>query len=344
MKYFSCLLVFLLLITTVDAKDKPSTGSKPSSSTPKYGSGSTPKPAVSQPPKPVTPPTTPKYGSGSTPTPPPPTTPKYGSGASDKPTPPKTGEPKPKYGSGDKPVDPNKDKVNDPTKPKYGSGEKPVENNVGEKPKNTTYDSKAGNLQKREESKQVFKKGEAPATSYVNPKGESVKIDPRDKKIAQLRNDLSEEKWRNRELQQQQLFGAYYSRPVVVYHDTYSHLFWYWMLDRSIEQQALWAYHHRASMDQARYNDMLSRNAELAARVRALEASKTPVNETYQPEGMEQHQMYTDNYVKAVYNPAPVPPPAANSGAALTVLLYIVAIGLLIWLFVYLVFMKKWGQ
>jgi len=200
------------------------------------------------------------------------------------------------------------------------------------------------------ESKKKFDRGSAPATEYRNPKGEVVKIDPKDRKIQELRSELSEEKWRNRELRHRTFYSTYYSRPVVIYHDPYPSVFWWWLLDRSIEQQALWAYHHRASMDAARYNELLGRNAELRARVAALEAQKVPVDPTFKPAGMtDRDMMYDDNFVNAVYNPAPKPRPVQvyHGPSATTVLkwLGIVALSLLILcLLVWLIFVKKWGN
>lgn len=282
------------------------------------------------------------FGSGDKPKPrdePKPPVKSFGSGSKpvDVPhsTPPKTGPPK-SFGSGSNPKTPVKS---------FGSGSNPDSSkpkaDVGSKPKGN-FDHKAAIDQRKVESKAAFKKGSEPAPHYTDPKGRVVQIDPRDAKIAHLRNQLNEEKWHNRDLRERNFYATYYSRPVVVYHDPYNSFFWYWLLDRSIEQQALWAYHHRHSMDSARYNDLLNRNAELAARVRVLEGSGVARNPAYEPAGIaDADLMYQKDYVQAAYNPQTHHETVDASGV-LVVLLYIF-LGLgIVALVVWLVFVKKW--
>ncbi len=71
------------------------------------------------------------------------------------------------------------------------------------------------------------------------------------------------------------IFGSYYTRPVVIYQDPYSNLFWWWLLDRSIEDHAWWAYHHRYDMDPARYQALVANDRQLEERV---EQSRGPAN------------------------------------------------------------------
>ena len=47
------------------------------------------------------------------------------------------------------------------------------------------------------------------------------------------------------------VYNSYNTRPWVTYHDPYNSFFWWWLLDRSLDDRAYWAYHHRASMDAA---------------------------------------------------------------------------------------------
>jgi hypothetical protein len=245
---------------------------------------------------------------------------------------------KPKsYGSGDKPSSKSYGSGDKPSSKSYGSGDKSSSNS---RPR-ANYDNKAGQAQQKAESAKRFKAGTEPAATYTDSKGKTQRIDPKDAKIKELRKDLSWERYQNREYRQRDFYNnVYFSRPVVIYHDPYSSIFWWWLLDRSIEQQALWAYHHRYSMDQARYNDLLAKNAELAGRVRALEQQGVVRNTAYQPAGMKESDlMYNDEYVKAVYNPQPEP---HSFGYVLKVLLTIFLLLGIISLMVWLVFVKKW--
>ena len=177
----------------------------------------------------------------------------------------------------------------------------------------STYDSAAVRDHKTVESrtayKSSFQKGTEPKADYKDSKGNSVKIDPKDKKIEGLRNKLDHQKWVNRELREQNFYSAYAARPVTLfpmgyyYHDPYNTLFFLWLWDRSIEDRAMWMYCHRDSMDSTRYRDLVAKDAQLEARIKQLEAQKTARDPNYTPKGIDTDLMYTDSYVDSVYNP-----------------------------------------
>jgi hypothetical protein len=66
-------------------------------------------------------------------------------------------------------------------------------------------------------------------------------------------------------------YGSYYSRPYIYYNDNYSSLFWWWLLDRPLEERAMWTYYHRNDMDPARYQALVYNDLALDERVRELE-------------------------------------------------------------------------
>jgi hypothetical protein len=230
---------------------------------------------------------------------------------------------------------------------------------AGTRPRGGGFDSAAAQAQRREESRAAFTKGQAPKPTYTDPGGTVRPVDPTDQRVEDLRRQLDHEQWVNRQLRERQFYGPYSSRPVVVYHDPYSSFFWWWLLDQSLETRALWAYNHRQVMDEARYRDLLARDAQLEAQVRQLEAQGVPRNPAAAPPGMQPDLMYTDSYVDSVYNPqpapgarpVPVPSPApvpyhAPAGwfwQGVRVLLYaLLVIGVLAFL-IWLVFIKRWG-
>ncbi len=153
------------------------------------------------------------------------------------------------------------------------------------------------------ESRQQYSQGTTAKTEYKTSTGATKTIDPKDAKIERLRGQLDQQKWVNRDQRQQQFYGSYYSRPVVVYNDPYPSMFWWWMLDRSLDERAMWAYHHQHDMDQSRYREMCAKDAQLDARVRQLEAQKVARDPNYTPKNMEPDLMYNNDYVDAVYNP-----------------------------------------
>lgn len=201
------------------------------------------------------------------------------------------------------------------------------------------------------------KAGSAPASTYTTPSGKTVAIKKDDPQVAYLRGRLDQAKWQSRQSRVTTFYGSYYSRPVVVYSDPYPYYFWWWLLDRSLEERALWAYHHRpnmgyGSMDEARYRDLLSKDAQLEARIRALESQGVRRDPNYTPSAIKDGDlMYSDNFVTAVYNPQVPPQPPmrqANYGggpSGATVLFWIlgtIAAVLIIWFLIWLLTQKRW--
>lgn len=144
---------------------------------------------------------------------------------------------------------------------------------------------------------------------------------------------------------------------MVVYRDSFSDLFWWWLLTRSLDQQAQWAYHHRASMDEQRYRDLLASNAQLEAKVKELEAAKVRPDPTFTPSGLPAKDlMFRDEYVEAVYNPQPAPqtetttepaPENFDSGSGQRWwhgIRVLVIVGAVLSFLVWLVFFKRWGS
>ena len=101
------------------------------------------------------------------------------------------------------------------------------------------------------------------------------------------------------------VFNPYTSRPVVIYRDPYNSLFWWWLLDRSLDDRAWWAYHHRYDMDPARYQALVAQDQQLEARVEQLEAQQTPRDPNYTPPGVDRDLMYSDRYVEQTYSNRP---------------------------------------
>lgn len=232
----------------------------------------------------------------------------------------------------------------------------------GQRPAGTTFDANAGMAQRQAESRAAYRKGQQARTEYRDPTGVPRTIDPRDQTISILREQLDHERWVNRVQRERDFYTGYWSRPVVYYHDPFSSLFWWWLLDQSLDRRAYWAYHYHDVMDPARYRDLLARDAQLEARIRQLEAQGVQREPTRPVEGIDLDLMYTDDYVDAVYNPEPTatmggptetttstaPPPAADRPAhashAGRVLFKIFLITSLVALAIWLVFFKRWGS
>jgi hypothetical protein len=175
----------------------------------------------------------------------------------------------------------------------------PSGKNVSIKPTTNTFDTIGTKEQMKAESRRSYDRGAAPKTEYKAPNGKTEKIDT--SKVEKIRN-MDESKWVNRQ-ERLQVFNVYHNYPTVVYSDPYPSYFWWWMLDRSLEERAMWAYCHRADMDKERYRAMLAKDAALESRIKQLERQQVKQDPTYTPKGIDTDLMYSNEYVDAVYNP-----------------------------------------
>jgi hypothetical protein len=142
---------------------------------------------------------------------------------------------------------------------------------------------------------------------------------------------------RTRPVRVYNVFNPYYSRPVVIYRDPYDSFFWWWLLDRSLDDRAWWAYHHRYDMDPARYEALMERDQQLETRVAELEAQQVPRDQNYVPPGLDHDLMYSDNYVEHAYSNRPT-----RSGAiAFWVLAAPTALAVC-GFFIWLIWFKRW--
>ena len=110
---------------------------------------------------------------------------------------------------------------------------------------------------------------------------------------------------RTRPVRVYNVYHYYNTRPWITYRDPYSSFFWWWLLDRALDDRAWWAYNHRYDMDPARYQALLATDAQLQARVSQLEAQQPARNPSYVPPGLDRDLMYSDQYVNRAYSNRP---------------------------------------
>ena len=133
------------------------------------------------------------------------------------------------------------------------------------------------------------------------------------------------------------VFNPYASRPVVIYNDSYSSLFWWWLLDRSLEDRAWWAYHHRYDMDPARYQALVQTDQQLEARVAQLETQEAARDPNYTPAGLDRDLMYSDDHITRVYTNRPT----TSGRIAFYALGVPMALGMVCF-FIWLIWFKRW--
>jgi hypothetical protein len=186
---------------------------------------------------------------------------------------------------------------------------KPIEGktptSVSKKPAAPTYDKLAVADSKKAESRAKYEKATAPAPTYKTPKGDSKPIPTNDPEVNYLRGRLDGERWASRSARYDAYYAPYVSRPLVLYGDPYAPYWHYRVMDMGLDIATLWMYHHMATLDAGRRDAMYAQNAELRARVAALERQGLRRDPTYTPPGVDPDVAYNDGFVNASYNPTP---------------------------------------
>jgi len=96
-------------------------------------------------------------------------------------------------------------------------------------------------------------------------------------------------------------------RTVEIHHyqrDNYSPFFWLWLMERSTDERAAFAYNHRNDMDKERYADLLKKDAALEQKVKEIEAKNVKPDPNYKPEGIDNDLMFQPPEEKEGINPA----------------------------------------
>lgn len=219
---------------------------------------------------------------------------------------------------------------------------------------NSKIDQAGTDARKKQESQAAYRQATAPASTpastYRDPKtGTEKKLDSNSESVKTIRRTVTHERYVTRETRIHDFYGPrYVGMTPVYYSDPFGPFFWLWLMDRSLDDRAHWAYHHRHQMDDARYRDMVAKDAQLEARIRQLEQQGVKRDQNYVPAAMADNPdlMYNDDFVRASYNPVPAPAPAQTSSSSSsgvsgwTVLLWIVVIGGVVFV-IWFIFVRK---
>lgn len=179
--------------------------------------------------------------------------------------------------------------------------------------------------QRQDASKKAYQakiEASKPKTTYaVNGKSQTV-TPSQAKTQTTVRNYVTHERYVTYDNRARGFYGGYYGSPVY-YNDYFSpFLFGYLMSDAmNSHQRAMWMYHHRSDMDDARYQAMLAKDAQLEAEIAKLKAQNVAVDPNYAPEGMDQDLMYNKEFINASlgvdqgYDPYSGLPPVASTSS-----------------------------
>jgi hypothetical protein len=163
----------------------------------------------------------------------------------------------------------------------------------------------------KEQSRIKYEASKKPAESYTDRSGREVKIKPDDPGVKKVREVITVERYESRPIIIKQYYGPrydyYYSQPYIHVGGGFSHIFWYSMLEWDLNRRACWLYHHQYDIDQQLYNQQLQ-NAALRLEIERLRLQGVRPDPTYVDPKMRGNEdlMYSDEFVKAAYNPQPV--------------------------------------
>ncbi len=210
------------------------------------------------------------------------------------------------------------------------------------RPTQPSFDKLAREDKFKADNRAQYDRGTQSKNTYTTPSGQTKTINNSSTTINNTRNNITEEKWINRNTRITTTFNNYTvigSHPTVVYHDPYNTFFWLWLLDRSVEDRAMWYYHHRADVDSRRLDELRRKDAEFDARLKKLEGK--PVNANYSPTGIDEDLMYTDDYIDSVYNPAPKNYHGSSVTSWFGWACLWIFVGTIVVFFVYLIFLHR---
>lgn len=188
----------------------------------------------------------------------------------------------------------------------------------------STYNKSLSDSAKKEQSKQAYVAKTTPAAtpkSTYTPAGTNVQktINPQSAPVQTVRRYVTHERYVTYDNRLSSFYGPYYGRPAY-YSDYFSPFLMGWLMSDALNshQRALWVYHHQDQMDQARYAELLRRDAQLQAEINQLKAQNVVQDSNYVPPQMADNPdlMYSKEFVDAAYNPvqSSVEPVPANSG------------------------------
>lgn len=195
-------------------------------------------------------------------------------------------------------------------------------------PSSNGWNSGLSDSAKREESKknyqQATKPAETPKPTYRTSKGEEKPIQANSPQVTSVRKYVTHERYVTYDNRSSTFYGGFYGHPQP-YNDFFSPFLMGWIMSDAMNshQRATWMYHQGpissgGSIDDARYNEMLRRDAKLQAEIDALKRQNVARDPAYLPEQFKDNPdvIYDKGFVESAYNPEPVPQPEQHSSGA----------------------------
>jgi len=255
------------------------------------------------------------------------------------------------YSSGSKPSTPSSSpfssgsgKSYSPGKPSSGTPYTPPTSS-SRKPSNSDFNSGLSSSGRKQQSQTRYEAATKPKPTYTTPTGKSVPIKEDSPSVSSVRRYVTHERYVTYDNRSTTFYGGYARQP---YNDFFSPFLMGYLLSSSVNNndRAYWAYHHKDQMDEARYQAMLAKDAELKARIDALEKEGLARDPNYVLPTMAENPdlQYSKEFVDAAYNPVAVEQPVVYDGSGGAVAMWIVIIFVILvvgGIVVYYVFVKE---
>lgn len=168
----------------------------------------------------------------------------------------------------------------------------------------------------KEQSRQSFNPAPTPAPTYKSGSGVSKPLNPTAPQVVTVRNYVTHERYVTYEHRSSVFYGPYYAHPVY-YNDWYSPFLMGYLLSSAVNanDRAYWVYCHQHDMEDARYRELLAKDAELSARIRVLEAKNAARDPNFVLPSMADNPdlQYNHDFVKAAVNDQGPPPDAPGN-------------------------------
>jgi hypothetical protein len=206
---------------------------------------------------------------------------------------------------------------------------------------------------KRVESQKRYQAATTPKSTYTSKgaDGKTVQqtIRPDSPQVQTVRRTVTHERYVTYDNRASVFYGGYYGSPMY-YHDPFSPFLMGWIMSDAINshQRAMWMYHHQSDMDQARYDEMLRKDAKLQAEIDQLKAQNIARDPSYVPPEMADNPdlMFNKDFVDASYNPVEVetntPSGSSGAGAVFGWMFIFFVVVVVVGLAVYFLFMKEY--
>lgn len=142
-----------------------------------------------------------------------------------------------------------------------------------------------------------------PKYEYKTPAGQTKEYNYSD--VNKVRNKVDYEKYQQYDTRNQKTFEKYSGQTTTPYNDAINVWFWLWLLDQSLDTQAEWVYNHKNEIDEARYKEILKKTPGIDVKLDALEKSNKEKDPSFVPPAIENDAdlQYNKDYVEKVIRP-----------------------------------------